>query len=266
LDFSPEFRLQSAYPRLKPELKTSNSFQKFRIKSNMRVLIFIFIATIAAGAQTRTVTNSDLEKFRQERLKAEEDYRNNYAKRGMPSPEEIAKINEQRRRELEAYSSELRERREQNETSIIERANVLRSQIASVNSQIAYLRSLSRSTFNQSVSYWSYAYRNYGYPRFSRQQPDRQLPTNLQTVTDISRMYPNSTDVYNRSIGNYAFQNQRPRGGYYGNGYLFPIVVSVGNSNDVETQLIYLEQLRAGLMAEWRGVEEDARRAEIRID
>jgi hypothetical protein len=92
------------------------------------------------------------------------------------------------------------------------------------------------------------------------------MPTNLQTVNDISRMYPNSTDVYNRSIGNYSFQNQRPRGGYYGDGYLVPVVVSVGNSNDVETQLIYLAQLRAGLMTEWRSLEEDARRAEIRID
>jgi hypothetical protein len=134
LGFSSGFRLEPTYASPQPELKTSNPFREFRIKSNMRVLILILIATIAAAAQTRTVTNSDLEKFRQERVKAEEDYRKNYAKRGMPSPEEIAKINEQRRRELEAYSNELRERREQNENSIIERANVLRSQIASVNS------------------------------------------------------------------------------------------------------------------------------------
>ena len=233
----------------------------------MKTFILILIAVIAAGAQTRTVTNSDLEKFRRERIKADDEYRQNYARRGMPSPEELAKINERKQRELEEFSERLREQRLANEAEIIDRANLVHSQLASVNSQINYLRGIRGSSISQPVNYWSYAYRTYGYRRSvyaSRRSP--QLPVNLQTVTDISRMYPNSTDVYNRSIGNYAFQNQRPRGGFYGSGYLVPVIVGVGNSNEIDSQLVYLEQIRAGLIAEWRIIEEEARRAGIRID
>ncbi len=233
----------------------------------MKTLILVLTAVIAVSAQTRTVTNSDLEKFRQERERAEADYRANYAKRGMPSPEELAKINEQKRRERDQFSAELRARRESAEGDIVDRARLIRSQLASVNAQISYLLGLRGSSFGQPQTYWSYAYRNYGYQ--SPVYPARrttQLPTNLQTVTDISRMYPNSTDVYNRSIGNYAFQDQRQRGSFYRRGYLTPVLVTVGDSIQVDAQLVYLEQIRAELLAEWRIVEEEARRAEIRID
>jgi hypothetical protein len=233
----------------------------------MKSLLLILVSIVTVGAQTRTVTNSDLEKFRQERLKAEEDYRKNYSRLGMPSPDEIEKNNDRRRLEFEDYSNELRARREAAESSIIERANLLRSQLASVGSQLAYLRGIRGTAFSQPAVYWSFAFQNYGYRnRFDRRPAQAQLPTNLQTVTDISRMYPNSTDVFNRSVGNYAFMNQRPRGGFYRGGYLSPVIVTVGNSNDADAQILYLEQLRAGLLAEWRSIEEEARRAEIRID
>lgn len=234
----------------------------------MKIFLLVLISVFAAGAQTRTVTNSDLEKFRQEREKAEADYRANYAKRGMPSPEELAKINEQKRRDRDQFAAELRSRRESAESEIVYRARLIRSQLASVNSQIGYLLGIRGSSFSQPRTYWSYVYQNYGYQRrpVYSARAATQLPTNLQTVTDISRMYPNSTDVYNRSIGNYAFLNQRPRGGLYRGGYLAPILVTVGDSIQIDTQILYLEQIRAELQAEWRLVEEEARRAGIRID
>lgn len=56
------------------------------------LLIFglvLSVAVIGLG-QTRTVvTNSTLEKFQQKRLAAERDYRENYARMGFPSPEEL---------------------------------------------------------------------------------------------------------------------------------------------------------------------------------
>ncbi len=234
----------------------------------MKYLILILALSITGAAQTKTVTNSDLEKFRQERLKAEKDYRENYAKRGLPSPEEIERINDQKRRELSELASELREERQASEYGIRARAELLRSQLASIDSQLTYLRGLSRTNFNQPVVYWSYAYQGLGYrgPVYGRTRGNvRPLPPNLQTVTDISRMYPNSRDVYNRATGNYAFMRQRPRGGYFGNGYLSPVIATVGNYDEVGSQIVYLEQIRAGLMAEWRIVEEDARRAGLRL-
>jgi hypothetical protein len=51
----------------------------------------ILVGSISLSAQTNTVTNSDLERFRESRLQAEREYRENYARLGMPSPEELAK-------------------------------------------------------------------------------------------------------------------------------------------------------------------------------
>ncbi|HNQ14520.1 MAG TPA: hypothetical protein PKM58_03090 [Pyrinomonadaceae bacterium] len=234
----------------------------------MKYLILILAISMSVAAQTKTVTNSDLEKFRQERLKAEKDYRESYAKRGLPSPEEIERINDQKRRELSELASDLRQERQASEYGIRERSELLRSQIASIDSQIAYLRGIRRSNFSQPLAFWSFAYQGLGYrgPIYGRTRGNvRPLPPNLQTVTDISRMYPNSRDVYNRATGNYAFMRQRPRGGYFGNGYLSPVIATVGSYDEAGSQIIYLEQVRAGLAAEWRIVEEDARRAGIRL-
>ena len=57
----------------------------------------------APARQARTITNLDLEKYRQERVRAEDDYRANYEKLGLPSPEEL----EKRRIEDAKVSAEL---------------------------------------------------------------------------------------------------------------------------------------------------------------
>jgi hypothetical protein len=69
----------------------------------MKRSLLFFVVLIAAGipvfGQTKTVTNADLEKFRQERLKAEAEYRANYARWGFPSPEERDRQREQNLKE-----------------------------------------------------------------------------------------------------------------------------------------------------------------------
>ncbi len=69
---------------------------------------FIFISAIVGSAQTKTVTNADLEKFRQKRVQSEQDYRDNYQKLGLPSPEELEKQREQNRKELSELSGRRR--------------------------------------------------------------------------------------------------------------------------------------------------------------
>lgn len=52
----------------------------------------LLLLTVLAGASAfgqRSVTNAELEKFRQRRLQAEQDYRTNYERMGFPSPEEL---------------------------------------------------------------------------------------------------------------------------------------------------------------------------------
>lgn len=79
-------------------------------------LLFCFCITLltvaavsAQGRQTgRQITNFDLEKYRDARLAAEKDLRENYAKLGFPSPEELERRREKSRLETEALAAKLR--------------------------------------------------------------------------------------------------------------------------------------------------------------
>ena len=71
------------------------------------ILILSFVAAASASAQTRTVTNDDLDKFRQKRLAAERDLRENYERLGFPSPAELEKQIEQSRIERSALTARL---------------------------------------------------------------------------------------------------------------------------------------------------------------
>lgn len=68
------------------------------------------VAAVSAFGQTPTVTNADLEKYRQERLKAERELRENYEELGFPSPEELLKAEAKSRRERAAIVGELRKK------------------------------------------------------------------------------------------------------------------------------------------------------------
>lgn len=73
--------------------------------------LFCLTAVLSVSAQVRTVTNIDLEKYRQQRLQQETDYRENYAKRGMPSPEEIDQVLAERKVNMERLADSLRNER-----------------------------------------------------------------------------------------------------------------------------------------------------------
>jgi len=84
----------------------------------MKILFFVCLSLAGAmvvSAQSKAVTNADLDKYRAERERATADYRENYAKRGMPSPEELDRRNEQGRKELAELSARLRAERQERE-------------------------------------------------------------------------------------------------------------------------------------------------------
>ncbi len=89
------------------------------------ILILSFITTLTVTAQTRTVTNDDLEKFRQNRLAAERELRENYERLGFPSPAELEKQIEQSNRERSELAERLRA-----ENLEIERLNLERQRAA----------------------------------------------------------------------------------------------------------------------------------------
>jgi hypothetical protein len=93
------------------------------MKRNMLFFVILMTAglTGSVAAQTRTVTNADLEKFRQQRLKAEQDYQENYAKWGMPSPEELEERRKQSAKEMAELATRLRAERLERERIEAER-------------------------------------------------------------------------------------------------------------------------------------------------
>ena len=99
------------------------------MKEKILILLCLsFLTALSVSAQTKTVTNSDLTKFRSQRLSAEKELRENYEKLGFPSPEELRQRQEKNRVETEELSAKLRAERIEREKLAAEmkRAEVLR--------------------------------------------------------------------------------------------------------------------------------------------
>jgi hypothetical protein len=270
------------------------------VKVMKRRLLFILCFTLGvanlAFGQNRTVTNADLEKFRQKRTAAERDYRENYAKKGFPSPEELERqIEEDRVRNLE-LSERLRAERLEGEGDFKERAYALKSEIASVEAQIKYLRGqmpVFSPLFTGVTAVSVYPGRGYGY--YGGQPPIRHRAprsgVSIRTGTLPSRVYqpgntrppfnagqmanvrvgvPGGVGYTGGNYGNYNHRRYRKPYGYgYGYGYYFPPVIvdrTDYTREELAARIQELEQQRAGLLAEWRVLEEEARRAGVRID
>jgi hypothetical protein len=82
-------------------------------------LIFVFCLIVLSCtftfSQKRSVTNADLETYKQKRLQDERYYRENYQRLGMPSPEELDRRREQSMKETQELSNRLRAERLQRE-------------------------------------------------------------------------------------------------------------------------------------------------------
>lgn len=127
------------------------------MKRNLLFFVILMAGSIPVFAQTKTVTNADLEKFRAARLKAEQDYRENYAKWGMPSPEELE------RRRIES-AKDLSERAARARAERIERERV-EAEHGQAAAYYDYLRSLSTPAprYTSVPSYNPYYYPGGGY-------------------------------------------------------------------------------------------------------
>ncbi|MEZ5308152.1 MAG: hypothetical protein R2684_13480 [Pyrinomonadaceae bacterium] len=66
------------------------------------IFVVLLVCAVPLFGQAKTVTNSDLEKFRQKRLAAERDLRENYREMGFRSPEEMERENEKAREQRRA--------------------------------------------------------------------------------------------------------------------------------------------------------------------
>ena len=132
-------------------------------------LLFVFcLIVLLTGYLTaqRTVTNADLEKYKQARLEADKDYRENYQRLGLPSPEELEKRREASRAEMDKLYEKLRaDRLEEARINAIQAA--ANSQWASSTQYVPFVLSYSDPAY---IYYPNGFYRNRYYPnrRFSR--------------------------------------------------------------------------------------------------
>ncbi|MFM9904854.1 MAG: hypothetical protein ACKVQJ_09830 [Pyrinomonadaceae bacterium] len=129
----------------------------------MRCLFFVFIIITAAGsalAQGKTVTNDDLSKYKQERVKAEAELRNNYAKLGFPSPEERERRNAESAKESVELSARLRNER-------LERERIDAQNAANAQYYAALLRAVQQQNTveHYSPSYFGGYYNSWWRPR-----------------------------------------------------------------------------------------------------
>lgn len=121
----------------------------------------IFALSSVAFAQTKTVTNADLEKFRQKRLEGEREYAENYKKLGFPSPEQLKKQRAEDEKNLIAFSQDLETRRIQREAIQKEQ------EMQTLRTQNEFLQTLLNNANSQpnenNVQYLPY---NFGYPPY----------------------------------------------------------------------------------------------------
>lgn len=128
------------------------------------VLFFIIVAGIGAAlAQARTVTNDDLAQYREKRLAAERDLRENYAKFGFPSPDELARRNERAAKELSETAARLRAERAARERLAIEELRAAATRSAPSRTEVIYFGG---------EPYYYYYYPN-GYYQFYGQRTGR---------------------------------------------------------------------------------------------
>ena len=139
------------------------------------VLCAVFSCTVIGSGQrwygpARTVTNADLEKYRQERVAAAREYESTYVERGQPSPSEIDMRNEERVRDLDELSTKLRSeylerdlKRADIEARLIE--SLINAQASAAASQMPANNSGGVIYSGYSDYYGGYGYGGYGYGR-----------------------------------------------------------------------------------------------------
>ena len=91
-----------------------------KLAMSLALLLSVF-AGAAVVAQSPTITNAELEKYKQKRVQAEKDYKANYDRMGFPSPEELAFQLERSKEERYQLSARLSSEQLERERMAIER-------------------------------------------------------------------------------------------------------------------------------------------------
>lgn len=155
------------------------------------IFLSLFAAfSLSISAQTKTVTNASLEKYKQARVKADKEYRESYQRLGRPSPEEIDRLEEERKRETAELSARLRAERLQQE-----QFDAIRQHNEAVQRQNYYNnRQVVQPVYQNG---YSFGFPNYGFYNYNTvQRPPRQNyprydnPARFWSFTEIRPVPP----------------------------------------------------------------------------
>ena len=124
-------------------------------KSMLFILSLVFCLGSFAFGQIKTITNADLEKYRQKRLQAEREYLENYERLGLPSPAEIERERVQSNRERAELAQRLEREQLEREANVQQPIYIIQS--VTVNN-----RRTNRPYF---YNYSPYGFYNYNFPR-----------------------------------------------------------------------------------------------------
>ena len=262
---------------------------------NSILLFLIFVTANLCVAQTarKTVTNTELEKYRQERVRSEAEYRANYKKLGMPSPEELEQQRIEGRRQAEEDLRQLVIRNAQDADDLQAQAGQLKAEIINIQAQIDYLNRLianlpGNSVFRSPSEVFAVGVISapYGFNRpfrgGFRQQANVFQGPNVQTAINAAAAAPNP--YYGTPLQRVGVRariggavnpivrigggRRHHRGPYFYDGY--PVPYAVNNNSYQREELIsrlrFLEQTKAGMYAQLESLREEARRAGVRID
>lgn len=158
-------------------------------KQILLILSLIFgLATLSFAQATRTITNDDLAKYREQREQADAEYRATYKQRGLPSPEELEQREAARQKDLADYAFRARElQQKQDEIQAQQQQNQLLIQNSYSNGQSGYYNSQPYYYGGGQVLYSSGYNGYYG----GRYRGNRQTYYNVQPHTQLSPLLPN---------------------------------------------------------------------------
>jgi hypothetical protein len=259
--------------------------------------------TQPAPRASRTVTNRDLVAVRQRRIESEQAYERRRKELGLPTVEETRRRQDQEAAILHAQLREKSVAMAQEETYWRERARSLRTEIATVDTQINYLRGRLSDLSDSSSRTRSWVTGTYPLWPDNRQWPGNgQWPSNqrqggVRPARPIIGLgfpypngyptgqypygYPNGQNPYGYPAGQYPYgypTGQYPYGyptGQYPYGYptgQYPYGYPTGPFDNFENsaeqgelthRLDDLLVRRAGLSAQWRALEDEARDARV---
>lgn len=236
-----------------------------------------------APQATRTVTNSDLAAIRQRRLESEQAYEKRRLQLGLPT---VAETRLRQQEEERIFRSELRDQAaatSREESFWRGRARELRTEIATVDNQLNYVRARLNEIKESSRVTGSIIQVYPSWPDYGPWTRDRWGRRNRRQTTppifgppQNPYGYPNGQYPYGYPGQNpYGYPNQYPYGypgqGPYGypnqNPYGYPtspydVDKSVQHA-DLSRRLDDLLMRRAGLMAQWQALEDEARDARV---